>query len=196
MDVDHHPGIGGIRFAAKKGLAVVAAEPLKGGRLLRNLPDSVSETWGDHTKERSLVEWALGWILHYPEVSTVISDAGSMEELRENINLAGNVSEDRLSVQQQIVVNKVRDAYRALKSVDCTACRACMPCPRNVDFPRIFELYNDAVIYDDTEIPRAIYNEEGLDMGACTECGICEERCGKNVAVRKWLEEARKTFKD
>ncbi|MGD9143106.1 MAG: aldo/keto reductase, partial [Dehalococcoidia bacterium] len=196
MDVDHHPGIGGIRYAAERGLAVVASEPLKGGRLIRKLPDPVTEIWGDSLKERSLAEWALRWVWHYPEVATVISDVSSLEQLQEHINLAETVSEDTLSVPEQILVNRARDAYRALKPVNCTACRGCMPCPRDVDFPRIFELYNDAVIYDDVEIPRGVFREEGHDIGACNECGVCEERCGRNVPVLKWLKEARRLFQD
>ena len=194
MDVDHHPGVGGIRYAAEKGLAVVVAEPLKGGRLTRNLPDSVVEIWGDNLKDRSLAEWGLRWVWHHPEVATVVSEISTLEQLKENISLAGTASGSTLSVQEQILVNQVRDAYRAIKPVNCTACRGCLPCPQDVDFPRIFELYNDAVVYNDVEIPRAIYREEGHDIGTCTECGICEENCGRNVAIREWLKEAREIF--
>ena len=196
MDVDHHPGIGGIRLAVDKGLAVVAAEPLKGGRLIRNLPDSVASVWSDDSVKHSLAEWGLRWIWHHPEVATVISDVGTLKQLKENVNLADITSEDKLSVHEQILVNRVRDAYRDLKPVNCTACRGCMPCPGDVDFPRIFELYNDALIYNDFETARAIYREERHRIDTCTECGACEERCGRNVEILKWLKEARKTFEE
>ena len=194
MDVDHHPGVGGIRYAVEKGLAVVVAEPLKGGRLTGVVPDSVTKAWGDALKERSLADWGLRWVWHHPEVATVISDVGTIEQLKENISLADIATADSLTVQEQIRVNQVRDAYRALKPVNCTACRGCMPCPQDVDFPRIFELYNDAVIYDDIETARAIFREEGHDIGICNECGKCEEACGRKVAIREWLEKAREIF--
>jgi predicted aldo/keto reductase-like oxidoreductase len=190
MDVDHHPGVGGIRLAAAGGLAVVTAGPLKGGRLARRIPPAVAEIWGAAPSGRSPAEWALRWVWHHPEVAAVISDAANLEELGENIDLAGAASADSLTVPEQILVNRVRDAYRALKPVNCTACRGCMPCPRDVDFPRVFELYNDAVIYDDVAAARKIYLEEGHHLAECDGCGRCEEACGRQVAVRDWLDKA------
>ena len=194
MDVDHHPGIGGIRLAAEKGLAVVAAEPLKGGRLVRNIPPSVAEVWDDPLTGHSPVEWALRWVWHHPEVSTIVSDVATLEQLRENIDLAETASTERLTIPEQILANRVRDAYQALKPINCTACRGCMPCPQDVDFPRIFELYNDAIIYNDIPAARTIYLEEGHHLTACNDCGKCEEACGRQVAVRHWLEKARLLF--
>jgi predicted aldo/keto reductase-like oxidoreductase len=194
MDIDHHPGVGGIRLAAEKGLAVVVAEPLKGGRLTRNIPASVMAAWNNAKVERSPADWALRWVWHHPEVAAVISDIASMEQLEENISLADAASAGGLTVSEQILVNRVRDAYRALKPVNCTACRGCMPCPQDVDFPRVFELYNDAVIYDDVPAARQIYLDEGHNLTDCNDCGKCEQACGRQVPVRNWLEKARRLF--
>jgi len=196
MDVDHHPGVGGIRLAAEKGLAVVISEPLKGGRLTGTLPDSVAKVWGDAFKERSLAEWGLRWVWHYPEIATAVSDNSTLEQIKENIAIADVAVADSLGVMEQVLVNRVRDAYQALKPVTCTACRGCMPCPQNVDVPRIFELYNDAVMYDDVETARSIYREEEHDIDDCNECGVCEEKCGRNVAIRKWLKKAQQIFEN
>jgi predicted aldo/keto reductase-like oxidoreductase len=69
-----------------------------------------------------------------------------------------------------------------------------MPCPQNVDIPRIFELYNDAVMYGDIDTARSIYREEGHDAGSCNECELCEKACGRQVPVRHWLDKARRLF--
>jgi predicted aldo/keto reductase-like oxidoreductase len=196
MDVDHHPGVGGIRLAAEKGLAVVISGPLKGGRLVGKLPDSVAKVWGDALQERSLAEWGLRWIWHHPEIATAVSDVSTLEQLRENIALADVAVADSLSVMEQVLVNRVRDAYQALKPIPCTACRGCMPCPRNIDVPRIFEFYNDSVMYDDVETARGIYREEGHHIDDCNDCGVCEAKCGRNVAIRKWLKDAQEIFEN
>ena len=194
MDVDHHPGFGGIRLAAVKGLAVVISEPLKSGRIVGKLPDSVEKVWGDALRERSLAEWGLRWVWHHPEIATAVSDMNTLEQLKENIALADVAAPDSLNVSEQLLVNRVRDAYQALKPVTCTACRGCMPCPQNIDVPRIFELYNDAVIYGDVETARSIYREEGHNIDDCNECGLCESACGRNIAICDWLKSARQLF--
>jgi len=194
MDVDHHPGVGGIRLAAEKGLAVVVSGPLKGGRLVGELPDSVATVWGDALLERSLVEWGLRWVWHHPEIATAVSDMSTLEQLKENIDLAGVAVADSLTVREQVLVNRVRDAYRALKPINCTACRGCMPCPQDIDVPRIFELYNDAIMYDDVETARSIYRKEGHDIAGCNECGLCEDACGRNITICDWLKKARQLF--
>jgi len=196
MDVDHHPGVGGIHLAAEKGLAVVVSEPLKGGRLVDKLPASVAAVWGDALRERSLAEWGLRWVWHHPEIAAAVSDVSTLEQLKENIALANVAPVPSLGVKEQLLVNRVRDAYQALKPVNCTACRGCMPCPRGIDVPRIFELYNDAVIYDDIETARSIYREEGHDIERCNECGLCENACGRNIPIIDWLKKAGKLFDD
>ena len=194
MDIDHHPGVGGIRLAAEKGLAVVISEPLKGGRLTANLPGSVAAVWGNALRERSLAAWGLRWVWHHPEIAAAVSDMSTLRQLKENIALAGRAVADSLSVSEQVLVNRVRDAYQALRPVTCTACRGCMPCPQGIDVPRIFELYNDAIIYDDIETAREIYREEGHDIDNCNECGLCEDACGRNITICDWLEKASQLF--
>jgi predicted aldo/keto reductase-like oxidoreductase len=89
-----------------------------------------------------------------------------------------------------VLVAQVRDAYRKLKSVPCTACRNCMPCPVGIDVPRIFEIYNDAVMYGDTKTACSTYRFENHNIGDCTECGVCENSCGKEIPIIDWLKKA------
>lgn len=194
MDVDHHPGVGGIRLAAENGLAIVVSEPLKSGRFTRNIPPGVSAVWAEASPPRSPTEWALPWVWHHPEITVAVSNMSTLEQLKENIALADVAAANSLSVLEQVLVNKVRDAYQAMKPFACTACRGCMPCPRDIDVPRIFELYNDAVMYDDVEIFRTVYREEGHDIDRCNECGLCEDACGRNIAITEWLKKAGQLF--
>jgi predicted aldo/keto reductase-like oxidoreductase len=187
MDVDHHPGTGGLKYAADKGLAVVIAEPLKGGRLTEKPPETVAGIWADN----SPAEWGLRWVWNHPEVSTVVSDMSTLAQVKENIALAENARADGLTVADELIINRVRDAYRELRPIPCTTCRGCMPCPLGVDVPRIFELYNDAVMYDDRPTARSIYRDERHDIDACNACGVCAQACGRRIPIPDWLEKAR-----
>jgi predicted aldo/keto reductase-like oxidoreductase len=191
MDIDHHPGVSGIKYAASKGLAVVAAEPLKRGRLSRHLPGAVASIWKT-LPDYSPAGWALRWVWNHREVATVVSDMSSITRVRENIALAETAAVDSLTVSQELAINRVRDAYLKLKTIPCTACRGCMPCPQNIDVPRIFEIYNDAIIYSDRKIPRSLYRKEGHRIEDCNECGLCEKNCGRRIPITVWLGKARR----
>jgi len=191
MDIDHHPGYGGLKFAADNGLAVIATEPHLGGRLTRKPPESVSKVWESTAQNRTQSEWALRWVWNHPEVSTVVSNMSTIEQLAENIALAGDTMAESLTVQEQVLVSRVRDAYRQLKAVPCTACRACMPCPQDIDVPRIFEIYNEAVMYGDMESARSLYRNEKHRIENCNACGSCVNACGRSIPILDWLDTAR-----
>ncbi len=190
MDIDHHPGVGGIRYAAGKGLAVVVTESLKGGRLTKEPPESVAGIWARASQNRTLAEWGLRWVWNHPEVATVVSDMSNMEQVTANVALAGSAEPDSLTVMEEVLISQVRDAYRKLRPIPCTACRGCMPCPEGIDVPRIFEIYNDAIMYDDIETARSLYRIERHNIDGCTECGACAKACGLRIAIPDWLKKA------
>jgi len=187
MDADGPPGVGGVRYAASRGLAVVASAPLKEGRLTRDLPEKVAGLWG----ERSPAERALRWVWHHPEVATAVVAVESLEQLEEYLGLADTASPDSLTVSEQVLIGNVRDAYRKLKPVPCTTCRGCMPCPLGIDVPRLFEIYNDAVMFGNMDAARDIYRREGHDIARCNACGACAAACGRRIPILDWLEKIR-----
>jgi predicted aldo/keto reductase-like oxidoreductase len=65
-----------------------------------------------------------------------------------------------------------------------------MPCPEGIDAPRIFEIYNDAVIYMDVKTGRSIYQNEQHHPERCTECGACEKACAKRLVILERLKAA------
>jgi len=190
MDIDHHPGVGGIKYAASKGLAVVVTEPLRGGRLTKVPPESVAKVWASASPKRTLAEWGLRWVWNHPEVSTVVSDMSTMEQVIENVALTDRAEPDNLTVLEEVLLSRVREAYRKLSPIPCTACRACMPCPQGIDVPRIFELYNDAIMYGDVKTARSIYSIEQHCIDSCTECGVCVNTCGRRINILDWLKTA------
>ncbi|MFC1947830.1 aldo/keto reductase [Chloroflexota bacterium] len=191
MDVDHHPGYGGLKHAYDKGLAVLTTEPHLGGRLVSEPPKTVSDAWGTDYSEKERIDWALKWVWHHGEISTVVSNMDSIEQLKENIELADKAEADVLSVADKVFISKIKDSFKNLKPINCTACRACMPCAQGIDAPRIFEIYNDGVMYDDWDTAKMLYKEEGHQILRCTNCGTCAVRCGREIAIPEWLEVAR-----
>jgi predicted aldo/keto reductase-like oxidoreductase len=192
MDLDHDPGLTGIKYAASRGLAVVVSEPLRDGRLAKSPPEPAARIWAEAGQAGNLKEWGLRFVWNHPEISTAVCDMNSFDEVSEFIALADSAAPDQLSVPDEILISRVREAYLRLKSLPCPSCRACMPCREGIDVPRVFEIYNDVFIYDDPATARSIYADEQHQAVRCTECGDCETRCVKRLPVIEWLKKARK----
>jgi uncharacterized protein len=191
MDVDHDPGTSGISYAADMGLAVVVAEPLKGGRLTKQPSEKIAQVWAEAKRDWSLAEWGLRFVWNHPGVSTVICGMSSMEQLTENVKAAEGAGADSLTVQEEVLIGRVRDAFRKERQVPCPSCRPCMPCSVGIDVPRFFEVYNDAAMYGDVETGRDICRDEGLHPEDCIECRECENRCAKRLPIVDWLRKGR-----
>jgi len=195
MDIEYQAGTRGLRYAADKGLAVVIMEPLRGGRLSKEPPEQVAKLWASAPKKRSPAEWALQWVWNQPEVSVVLSGMSAMEHVVENVAAADRSGPGSITADELALIDRVREAYRELSPVPCTGCGYCMPCSSGVEIPRIFELYNDAIMYDDPVTSRFFYRgpiglKEEQRADQCTECGECVEACPQQIPIPEWLEKA------
>jgi predicted aldo/keto reductase-like oxidoreductase len=192
MDEEEQAGRRGLELAAGRGLGVIVMEPIRGGMLAGNLPPRVEELWAGAPVERSPAEWALQWVWSVPEVSFVLSGMTTMEHVEENLAAAGRSRPGLLTAEELALVARVRDVYRELSPIPCTACRYCMPCPQGVEIPDILSLYNDAHMYGDPARQRVYYTwlDEGARADSCTACGECESVCPQGIAVAAWMEKA------
>ncbi len=194
MDVNEQASRRGVEYAAGKGIAVVVMEPLRGGKLSKEPPEPVAKVWAGAPRQLKAVEWAWRWIWDQPEISVALSGMSTMEQVVENVALADRYEAGNLSADELKLYDGVREAFKGLSPVPCTNCRYCMPCPNNVEIPRVFQLYNDAVMYDDVRTGRFMYNSPFFppDQRAdqCTECGECLEKCPQNIDIPDWLKKA------
>ncbi len=100
-----------------------------------------------------------------------------------------------LTADEPALIDKVRAAYHGFSPIPCTKCGYCLPCPNGVEIPRIFELYNDAIMYDDARTARGLYRgpsglREEQRADRCLNCGECVEACPQNIPIPEWLEKA------
>jgi predicted aldo/keto reductase-like oxidoreductase len=191
MDIEIQAGRKGVEYAANKGLAVVVMEPLRGGKLGKQ-PGSVMKVWDSAAQKRSPAEWALLWVLDQPEISVALSGMSTMEQVVENVKVASRSATGMLTGEELALYDRVRDAYQGLVPIPCTGCEYCMPCPNGVDIPRNFQIYNDAVMYDDMRIGRFYYRggrlEEEHRAEQCTECSECVDACPQSIPIPEWLK--------
>ena len=192
MDIEHQAGTKGLKYAAEKGLAVVVMEPIRGGALSKKPPHSITKLWEGATKKRTPSDWALQWVWNHPEVTVALSGMSTMKQVEENLASADRSGPEVLSNDELLVIDRVREEYKKLSPISCTNCKYCMPCPNNVNIPRIFGLFNEGYMYDDHKRSRFFYREMPIDQQAdkCSECHDCEDLCPQNLPISEWLKKA------
>ncbi len=194
MDIDYQAGTRGLKYAAQKGLAVVVMEPLRGGRLTKP-PDSVANLWATAVQKRTPAGWGLLWVWNQPEVSLALSGMSTMEQVMENVDTAGRAGPGILTADELALIDQVREEYKKLSPIPCTKCGYCMPCSNGVEIPTIFELYNEAVIYNDARTARFRYRgpnglKEEQRADQCVECEECVDACPQKIPIPEWLKKA------
>ena len=189
MDIEYQAGRRGVEYAAGKGLPIVVMEPIRGGQLAKP-QGQVAELWENAPEKRSPAAWALLWVWDHPEVAVALSGMSTMEQVVENVALADSARSGMLSPEELAVIDRVREAYKGLVPIPCTDCRYCMPCSSGVRIPIIFEIYNDAMIYEDPQKARWIYRQLKEEQRAdqCNKCGECADVCPQEIDIPAWLE--------
>jgi hypothetical protein len=190
VDENHDPGSSGIAYASSKDLAVVISEPLHKKRLSNSLPSEVLKLISSFPAYHSPTTWALQWVWNHPEVSVVLGEMSNITEAEEHISAANTFNPNSLTIKELIAYEKIKDYFKSKIIVPCPSCRPCMPCPQGIDVPRIFEIYNDAAIYNDYRTARKIYADENHRIELCNECGSCEKSCAKRLTIIQYLKQA------
>ena len=197
MDENTQAGRRGLLHAAEKGLPVVIMEPLRGGKLVNNLPEDALKMFEKHPKGYTPAQWAFRWLWDQKEVTCVLSGMNSMEMLHENVDTASSIAVGELTDADQQMLKAVEKAINAKLKVPCTGCGYCMPCPKSVDIPGTFAAYNRR--YTEGKISGfreymmcTLIRKDHTSASNCIGCGKCEKHCPQGIQIRKELENAKK----
>lgn len=191
LDVAQQAGVEGMKYAADKGMAVVAMEPLRGGFLLNNVPKEVQDIINQYPVKRSLVEWCFRWLYNMPEVSLILSGTSNLDQLKDNLRIFEKASPNIMSEEDLALINRIRTAYEEKRSIGCTGCKYCVPCPSGVSIPEIFKLYNSYQLMKNHWVDKGLYRGNLIPAGSgvdqCTSCGICAKHCPQTLKIPELL---------
>ncbi|HVN58261.1 MAG TPA: aldo/keto reductase [Bacteroidales bacterium] len=196
MDTEFQAGLKGLEYAASKGINVIVMEPLKGGKLSRNIPPEMMSVFSSFPVKRSPAEWALRYVWNEPGVSALLSGMNAMEQLEENLRVAEEGVTGSLGNDEILIFDALRGAMNNKSKIDCTACRYCMPCKSGVEIPEVLAALNNAVAWNDPNPWGTGYLRVQGKAGKCTECRECEEVCPQGLRVSTHMKEAVALFRE
>ena len=197
MDEHTQAGRKGLRYAHEKGLPVMIMEPLRGGRLVNNLPEDAKKIFAEYKEKYTPAQWAFRWLYNQPEVTCVLSGMNTLDMIEDNINTASATEVGSLGPEEEEMLQRVVNAINSRMKVGCTGCGYCMPCPKGVDIPGTFSSYNrcyyDGKFWSVVEYVKCTaLRKTSTAASNCIGCGKCETHCPQHIDIRKELKNAAK----
>ncbi len=126
----------------RRGIPVVIMEPLLGGRLA-SMPDYIVRQMQEREPESPVARWAFRYAGTPEGILVVLSGMTYMEHLKQNLETYSPLRP--ITAEEDDFLMKVAEQYMELKTVPCTSCNYCMPCPYGLNIPIIFSYYNHCV---------------------------------------------------
>ena len=181
------------------GIPVVIMEPLLGGRLAR-FDKGLASRLTPLDPEATLAKWSFRFCAHWPRVMTCLSGMTRMEHLEENCETFSTLKP--LSKLELDTLEAAAAAYVKGRTIPCTHCDYCMPCPYGIDIPGIFSVWNAACAEgrfpaagsatfaaDRTKFLREYSSEIPALRQAdhCVTCGRCQSHCPQRIAIPREL---------
>ncbi len=197
LDEHAQAGVEGLRYAHEKGMPVIIMEPLRGGRLTHALPVAARQVFEKAAPGRSLADWGFSWLLNQREVTVVLSGMNDPGQVEENCGIFSRVMPDSLTEAEMEAYRLAVEAIRDSGEIGCTGCGYCQPCPRHVDIPTCFAIYNHSrsdhymTALKEYMMCTTLRNVR-TNASQCVGCGKCEEHCPQHLKIR---EELRKVTK-
>ena len=200
--LDEHTQAGrkGLETAYEKGIPVIIMEPLRGGKLVNLLPEKAKQRIAEDPHKWTAAEWALRWLWDQPGVTCILSGMNSSEMVEENCRIASEATAGSFTEKEQDTIEALRSLIRENVKIGCTGCRYCMPCPKGVDIPGLFQCYNKIYTENKAEARHEFAQVIGLRKepafaDQCVECGKCESHCPQHLEIRKLIKVADKELR-
>lgn len=198
MDVENQAGLRGVTLAGERGIPVVIMEGLLGGKLA-NVPAEVNEIFRKADPDRSAAEWAFRWLCNHKEIVTVLSGVTDLAQLEDNLRIFSEATAGGMTQEELTTVDLAREAYQKRIRVGCTGCRYCLPCPKGVEIPDVFSLWNELYQFDEENMQgnrsyrRMMEKGKGADL--CVSCRKCQQVCPQHLNIPDLLAQAHFSMK-
>ena len=140
LDERYQSGREGVEYLASHNLGTIIMEPLRGGRLVQNVPQDIMKLWDMAEEKRTPLEWAFQYLWNMEEVNTVLSGMNSIEQVKENIEIAAGSAMHYFSLES------------GTRADSCLHCDDCLNhCPQMIhiseDLKKVEEFFGRKYTY-------------------------------------------------
>lgn len=179
----------------KFGKPVIVMEPVKGGSLV-NLPDEAKKVFDEVDNGYSYASYAIRFAAGFDQIMMVLSGMSNFDQMQDNLSYMEDFKP--LNEKEIEAVNKVREIFRNLGAIPCTACRYCTAgCPKHISIPELFSCMNAKQVFKDWNQDyyyNEVYTKNGGRASDCIKCGKCEAACPQHLPIRELLEKVANVF--
>lgn len=189
LDWELQDARGQYEILTANDIPVIVMEPVRGGALA-TLCERSKTVLAQAEPTASPASWAIRYAASLPNVLTVLSGMTEMSQVRDNV---GTMTDFKpLDEAERNVLRQALEMYKESRTIPCTGCRYCMPCPAGVDIPRIFAAYNQYCVSKNKGAFLTAYREMGDAKQAhhCISCKKCMEQCPQSIEIPRMLDEA------
>ncbi|MCL1862329.1 MAG: aldo/keto reductase [Defluviitaleaceae bacterium] len=161
--------------------------PIRGKFLATPPEDAVAEMQKFDGGKTTASAWALRWCMDKKNITVALSGMSDITQVEQNIRTFAE-SPQNLTPAEADMLARARDIMLAIKTIPCTYCGYCMPCPKGVDIPRLFEVYNQYKLFPNEfragiGYGKLVRDKKGDDH--CNQCGICSPKCPQKILIHE-----------
>ena len=162
-----------------------------------NLPEKAANKLKEDCPDDTQASFGLRWVTSKKRVFTILSGMSNFQQLKENVDTFTNFRE--FTEEEEKTAKAVTQIMQSQGAINCTACKYCMEvCPRGINIPAIFGLYNVYKSNGNGFMFGVNYNalKESERADKCINCHLCSKNCPQGLDIPALLKKVEKTVKE
>jgi hypothetical protein len=172
-----------LEAAERRNAGVVTMNPLGGGLIPRN---AARLSFLKGPQDRDVVQAALRFNVSQSAITAALVGFSSEREIDEAV-----AAVDGFKPYPAEHIERVKANIGASFEGFCTGCGYCMPCPVDVQIPKLMDAFNSKILDgNDAAIQDRLKWHWGIApdaAAACIDCGACENACTQHLPIRDRL---------
>ncbi len=171
-----------VDLAGERNLGVMTMNPLGGGTIPSD-PERFDFLRGPD--DANVVEAAIRFNVSNPNITSALVGFSTKEHVDQAV-AAVEGFEPYPQEHIDSIRAKVTESFNTL----CTGCGYCLPCPQELDVPKLMDVHNVSVLAGGDMHAAAgrlnlHWSNSAGDPAECSSCGLCESRCTQQIPIRE-----------